>query len=825
MPPAKRAKSSKIENLPAIQRIMLFLLFLLMLIFAFRKALFNGGQPSFEEPIYTWVICTVLLSLPVFLLAMSNKETYRQRISIIQFIGFAYPASYGISMMFAVSSYYSLYYTIICFTYAVCFVSTSIISTRQSGAKKMVDWMMALGYVLVIFGLMNWFGDASLWGTLNWAEGVGQYSAVYKDAVLNSGINPRLASVFQYPNSYAALLIGLLTSTLVLASSTSSHTRFILCTLLPVPVLVSFILASSRAAFLVIPIIFLLTLLFLRLSKQIMFSVYAIVTCLASLSITSPVYTAGKDLQLLYSASGSFRAWSLLISASIVSSAVCYLIFRFLRVKIVDKLMKVEAIKYSNLFLPAAATLLSIFGALMIFANTGIVQMLPDNIQSRIENINWEQHSVLERETFYRDAVKLWADYPIIGAGGGAWQALYEKYQNNPYTSRQAHNFFLQTLVEIGSIGVLLLCSLLVVVLYHFLRSYWKKPEDTRTPYLCYFIIAASILIHSFLDFNMSFVLLGAIVFLCLGGMLGGNELPPFSFQKKMASSNWVFTYPALYAAASILTVSVSISYLSSYNLYSQARNYALSGGNVQQIFTPLNDAIDQLPHPEYAHFKLQILNQLYSQTHANEYERQAEALLAMIKKREPYYKPLLFAELQLRLLKNQYEEAAALLKSRIDDYPWDITLYSELATVYFQHGLHLVHDEQLVQATSLWDEAFSVLGRVNAKAQELENLPEAQQQGRPFGLTPDLALPLGQIEFYRGNYKEAAALLSMRLEIDFNEQKDVDAAIYYLVSLRKTGSDDPGIADSLASAFADDFKAIEDQITALEQSVPLTTQ
>lgn len=815
-------KSAKTERLPVVEQATLYGLFLIMLILVFRKALFNGSQSSFETPIYIWIICIVLTSLVLVLGVMANKEAYRSRIAIIHTVGFVYPAAYAISMLSAASSHYSLYYTAIHFSYAACFLMGALLSVRQAGAKRLLGSLMAVGNIIVIFGLMNWFGDASLWGIFNWSEAPGQYSAVYNDAVLNSGINARLSSVFQYPNSYAALLIGLLVSTLVLAVSTTNRVLIGLYALSLVPMMLSFVLTLSRGAFLVLPIIFLLALPFLKLHRQLMVCMYMAVTCVATLSISSPMFATGTELQIQYSERDSFLAWCLLIAVSGLTAVVCYLIFKFLRTKIAEKLKQLEQIKHSNLFLPVAAALLLIVGSVAFLGNTRLIQWLPDNIQSRIESINWEQASVLQRGTYYRDAINLWSDYPVFGAGGGAWQALYEKYQIKPYTGRQAHNFFLQTLVEIGAVGTLLLCALLAFVLYHFLRSHRRKTEENRFVYLCFFAISAPILIHSLLDFNMSFVFLGAVVFLCLGGMIAANELPPFAFQKRWATGRWPYAYPVVYTVISVLTVAVFINHLSGSELYAKARSNAISGGNVQEILAPLNRAIAKLPHPEYADLKLQILNQLYAQTRDRKYEQEAENLLAAMKEREPHYKPLLFRELQLRVLNGQYEEAAALLESKLNDFPWDSTVYSELAAIHFEYGLQLVRDGQPQLAQSRWDKAFEVLDAVNAKAEELEAFPDVRQQSRNFGLTPDLALSLGQIQFYRGNYEEAAELLSMRLETDFNERRDVDAAVYYLISLRKTGSDDPTIATSLANAFADNIKPIEDQMVALEQTVPI---
>lgn len=84
-------------------------------------------------------------------------------------------------------------------------------------------------------------------------------------------------------------------------------------------------------------------------------------------------------------------------------------------------LQRASTQKYATFILPVAAILIGVLGAILILSDTGFKNILPDNVKTRIENINFQQHSVLERGTFYKDAVKLWTDYPIIGAGGGAW--------------------------------------------------------------------------------------------------------------------------------------------------------------------------------------------------------------------------------------------------------------------------------------------------------------------------------------------------------------------------------------------------------------------
>lgn len=55
-----------------------------------------------------------------------------------------------------------------------------------------------------------------------------------------------------------------------------------------------------------------------------------------------------------------------------------------------------------------------------LLIGTSVRSLLPDNIETRLENINFKQHSVLERFTFYKDAMKVVKDYPILGSGGAA---------------------------------------------------------------------------------------------------------------------------------------------------------------------------------------------------------------------------------------------------------------------------------------------------------------------------------------------------------------------------------------------------------------------
>ena len=160
---------------------------------------------------------------------------------------------------------------------------------------------------------------------------------------------------------------------------------------------------------------------------------------------------------------------------------------------------------------------------MLLLASPAVRSFFPGELAARLETINFQQHSVLERLTFYKDGLKTSQDYPILGAGGAAWQAIYEQYQNNPYESRQAHSFYVQTLVEIGWLGLLIMLALFAYIYYLYIRSHIRHPE-LRGSHLIFYIFSLTLLVHSAIDFDMSYVYIGAIVFISLGCMIA-----PFS--------------------------------------------------------------------------------------------------------------------------------------------------------------------------------------------------------------------------------------------------------------------------------------------------------
>lgn len=162
-----------------------------------------------------------------------------------------------------------------------------------------------------------------------------------------------------------------------------------------------------------------------------------------------------------------------------------------------------------NFIVYYARTYTKIKGASIIDAETGdIVKNLKlknkynlENIISRFQNILL-QRSLLTRIILYKDGFNIFKDRWLLGAGGGAWNYLYRRYQSYNYTSNQAHNYPLQLSIETGILGIVVLVYLVITLVVSYKRYYRKDKNDFI--FVLVFTAIASLFLHSVIDFDFS---------------------------------------------------------------------------------------------------------------------------------------------------------------------------------------------------------------------------------------------------------------------------------------------------------------------------------
>ncbi|MDD3269873.1 MAG: O-antigen ligase family protein [Syntrophomonadaceae bacterium] len=183
-----------------------------------------------------------------------------------------------------------------------------------------------------------------------------------------------------------------------------------------------------------------------------------------------------------------------------------------------------------NFFIIGAPQLLGIWLVLMLglfymlLSNSGgITQIVPRQISAKVEKTSLQDYSVNDRLTFYQDAIKIARDYPLLGTGGGGWEALYHSYAERLYWSREVHSYYLQTLVEVGSLGLMALLAIVVLFLKLLINFKQQLGDGNLSHYALWGGAIAVIMIgmHSAIDFDFSLPSTGILFYALIGGIKG----------------------------------------------------------------------------------------------------------------------------------------------------------------------------------------------------------------------------------------------------------------------------------------------------------------
>ncbi|BCG61269.1 O-antigen ligase family protein [Paenibacillus sp. URB8-2] len=805
----KAAQSRNAEKIPDSLWV-LVIGFIVFLIWApFQVGLFNGQQTDFEKPIY---VAALLGCLMLFFWAglYYNRFKLEDQRDLLAVVVLLLPLTYFLSLFVAVSHYMAMNLLLIQSMYAALFI-VSLYLLRQKQVNVIIQTaILTVAYLIVWFGLMNWLGAWNVaGGAIGWFSNTVK-GGKYLDAVMTDANGLRLTSIFQYANTYAAFLMAFLFVAIFALIRSKKGSGTLINGFMLVPIIVSLLLTLSRGGLVMLPVVFVLLLLFLKPARQILWIIHLIIAGIASLAVTNPVTTIGQRLSLVPDPSAALKGWAYLLIASAVTAVLCWVVQRFAAPKLENSLGSWSNRRFTNLWLPIGATVLVALAAFLLIG-TSVRSILPDNIETRLENINFQQHSVLERFTFYKDALKVAKDYPVLGAGGGGWAALYEKYQNNPYTSRQAHNFFLQYLIEVGILGFVVFMGFILFVFYKYIRGFIKqKDKDEYENGFFYLILTLSILLHSVLDFNMSYAFMGLLVFIGLAGMAAVMDAKPLAV--KWNSSGLRLGYMALACIGAAAVLFVSLRYISSANAAADAKAIAQTSQSYEEIKAPLLKALKNRPSlPESVIILSSLDNQVYQQTKNEQFAAESLAVLTRGLKDEPNNKQMLKQLINLYDVQGKTEEAYAVYRDNADKYNWDIEWYEPLISRSFDLGNQAFLQKDSAKEQQYFQTGLAAYEHVVAGVAHLKTLPAGQMQGRPFSATPLIALSAGKMQLMTGKTAEAAATLKQGLSDDYKDATNREIARFYLASLQKEGQQDQAVYDKLIQADASEKAKIEE--------------
>ncbi|RUT42870.1 polymerase [Paenibacillus anaericanus] len=781
------------QKLPIALWLLIIGLIIFMVWAPFQAGLFNGLVSTFEKPIY-WAVILGSLLLLVGIFAFFNKFKLEDQRDWTAIAVLLLPITYVLALITAASHFYATNAVLIQCLYAFIFIIGLYLLQNKQANSIIETSMITVGYLTILFGLLNWLGQGRLASSI-----VGWFTPTvingqYNQAVWIDSNGPRLASVFQYPNTYAAFLMAFFFVAIFAITRSKKWYGQAIHAFALVPIVLSILLTLSRGGLMFLPVVFIVLLLFLKPAKQVLWILYCLIAGVGTLLIAKPVTELGQQFHLGQIGDPA-KGWFYVLGASLITAVLACLIQRYVAPRLESSMSKLTEKKFSNLWLPIGSVV-AVGLLIALFLGTNLKHILPGNIGERLENINLQQHSVLERLTFYKDAAKVVKDYPIIGAGGGAWASIYEKYQNNPYTSRQAHSFFMQYLVEVGLLGFIIFMAFILFIFYKYIRGYMRSEEHERDSYFVYFIVVFSILIHSMMDFNMSYVFIGILVFLGLGGMVAAMDNQPVK-RFALKPGNVRVIYSGVLVVTSVVLIFTSIRYIQANDAVIKGRELMTTSNDFNEIKAPLDQALDKRSDLPDAVLNMNALLQAgYEQTQDESFFTVDYDLLISALKKEPYDKNLYNQLIILHQKKGSNNQAYEVLKDNADRYAWDMGWYEKLIAQSFELGYQSLGEQDAEKKVYYFKSGMDAYQHVVDGVEHLKTLPAGQFQGNPFYITTSMTLNAGKIQFMLNNPAEAAEILKQGITEDLSEATNQEIIRWYLAALQKTGTNDQPLYD-----------------------------
>lgn len=792
----KKASASRNGDKLSVAAWLLKIGIVLLMIWApFQAGLFNGLLLQFEKPIFGAVIIGSFLLL-IWLAAYYKKIKLEDQRDWTAVFVLLLPITYLLSIISAASHYFAMNMVLIQCLYAIMFIIGLYLLQNKQANRFVETTMITAAYLIVLFGLLNWLGQGKTVSALvGWFSGA-VINGYYNQAVWIDANGPRLASVFQYPNTYAAFLMAFFFVAVFAITRSKKWYEQAIHAFMLVPMALSILLTLSRGGLVFLPVVFIVLLLFLKPAKQILWIIYCLIAGVGTLLIAKPVTDLGQKFhQGLIN--DPAKGWGYVLIVSVIVSALAWVIQRFLAPKLEERLSGLSQGKLSNLWLPISSVVAVVILA-AVFLGTNAKHLLPGNIGERLENINFQQHSVLERLTFYKDALKVMKDYPIIGAGGGAWASLYEKYQNNPYLSRQAHSFVMQYLVEVGILGFVVFLAFILFIFYKYIKGYIRSSEEQRESYFIYFILVFSLLIHSMMDFNMSYVYIGIIVFLGLAGMAAAMDNQPVK-RLALKPSTARGLYSVVTVVASLVLIFTSIRYIQANDEVTKGKHLMSTSSDFQAIKSPLDRALKKRANQPDAVLNLNVLLKAgYEQTQEDSFYNESYSLLTKALKKEPFNKNIYNQLISLHQIKGETEQVYVILRDNADKYAWDMNWYDQLIYQSYELGYQALGQANIAEKEQYFKTGLDAYEHVAAGVEHLKTLPPGQFQGGEFYITPQMSLSAGKMQFMMNQPDQAAAILKNGLTEDLNDPTVREIARWYLAALQKSGASDQAVYDQL---------------------------
>ncbi|MEW6546014.1 MAG: O-antigen ligase family protein, partial [Bacillota bacterium] len=403
--------------------------------------------------------------------------------------------------------------------------------------------------------------------------------------------------------------------------------------------------------------------------------------------------------------------------------------------------------------LVALAALLVVAGmGLALGRPATVAALVPEQLRGRLAAIKLAESGAQDRMQWTRDALRLVAARPVLGAGGGGWNALYGTVQTYAYFSTEVHNHYAQLWVEAGTLGLGAFLAMWVGLLW----SYWRARQVTRGPagalLAATFVAAAGLGAHAVIDFNLSLPAVALTLWALLGLVAAAEPVSEPSGRRGVRTPWWLGVgVPVATLAILLLTVSLRVGHAAG-----QRGAAALNQGNLEKALVEFETARRYDPWTASFHIDLgQVYERMALKSGAPGLIERARLSYQRGVALDPYnfQHRTLYANFLLR--QGEAEPALRELETAITCRPALAAGYENLALACVRVAMSPHVDTA---------RARRYLDRVEEVAREMEQYsrlapPFAGARRMPPS-TPRLVLALGEARVLRGDLTAARASL-----------------------------------------------------------------
>lgn len=541
--------------------------------------------------------------------------------------------------------------------------------------KRVLTVIFAAGTLLALFGIANAAGMFNFRG----AFGAG-----------------RISSSLQYPNALAAFLT---VSTLLGATLGAVEDRVwrrLLYAAGTVASLLAFVFTYSRASWLLYPVAALGLILVapatyrLRLALGIAFAGVAA-------GIASPIFSAG-----IRQFSGTLVWGATTLAAALAVAG------EFAREWFLGRTRRSQFI--------VAGAVAVLFLALIPFG----IRRLPKDLVHRLASISLQDESIGQRLQFSADALKIVRDYPILGTGGGGFDATYQAYQSYGYVSSQVHNHFIQTLVETGVVGFAAFIALWVAAIYAYITAVRRADPITATLAGGSLVLALTMGVNGWMDFNLSLSAVSLVLWTLWAVVVSVPRSAHLEVSRSRGGFRRAPAVPATVAMVSAISIAVFAGRLLAGSFTGDLAQLEMKL-SPQAAQTMLAHAIAEDPFDASYRVDLGQTEFLLAKTQKNDqlaHKAQVDVRKGLHLNSTNASYETIYGAMALQL--GSVDEGLNALERAVADQPFVPSRYEELAKAYVEVGKYYLGKGQREQAMAALDKVPSVLAQLAARHRQV---------------------------------------------------------------------------------------------------------